>query len=162
MRQIGNLILGIFVIAALMGCNMGNCKKSNQGRSMEVNYKTTSNYFIKNGVGEFESSVITTKNDFDTLFGMAAVMGPNGKPTAIDFDNEYVIVVDGGVTDRNIEMRPGKMVAEGDSLYFNYDIVMGAKQSYASRPFLMVVVPDSIDGEVVLMPKTSYSEDFEQ
>ena len=60
--------------------------------SMEnLPYETVQGYFVKNDadLSTLKNGKITTEAEFSAIFGPAAVMGPNGMPTAIDFSKQY-------------------------------------------------------------------------
>ena len=48
---------------------------------------------IKNDQVIPEYPKITTEEEFNKLFGMATIMGKDGKPTAIDFTKQFVLGV---------------------------------------------------------------------
>ena len=82
----------ILLFSLLMACHVNNEKKA-QAIDKTLSYTVANNYFVKNNVNDLANSKITTREEFDNLFGMAATMGSNGTPTSIDFENQYVIAV---------------------------------------------------------------------
>ena len=66
---------------------------------------------------------------------MAAVMGNDGRPTEIDFNNQYVIAVSKPVTDRFTELEPVSLNGDGDGrLVFVYRTKAGQQLSYSMQP----------------------------
>ncbi len=98
------------------------------------------NYFFRNDATIPESPMITTEEQFDSLFGMAAFMGPNGTPTKIDFKKEFVIAVVLPVTDIETNLTPVSLTKDNDVLTFVYDCKQGEKNSFTTQPLLMIVV----------------------
>ena len=80
---------------------------------------------------------------------MAAVMGNDGRPTEIDFNNQYVIAVSKPVTDRFTELEPVSLNGDGDGgLVFVYRTKAGQQLSYSMQPSLVVVVDNKYRGMV--------------
>ena len=80
---------------------------------------------------------------------MAAVMGNDGRPTEIDFNNQYVIAVSKPVTDRLTELEPVSLKGDGDGgLVFVYRTKAGQQLSYSMQPSLVVVVDKKYRGMV--------------
>jgi len=63
-------------------------------RPFRVPFRYAKGYFVRNNVedGEYPAK-ITSQDQFDLFFGMATVMGENGKPTEIDFSKDFVIPI---------------------------------------------------------------------
>jgi len=118
---------------------------------MTVSYTEAKGYFVSNNLDSLPPSVITSEAELNKYFGMATVMGKNGKPTEIDFNKKYVIDVTLPVTDTATVMKPKslKKAANGD-LTFTYVIKRGEKQSYSVQPLLMIIVDKKHSGKVVL------------
>lgn len=68
--------------------------KISEYRPFRVPFRYAKGYFVRNDVedGEYPSK-ITSQGEFEKYFGMATVMGENGKPTEIDFNKDFVIPV---------------------------------------------------------------------
>ena len=56
----------------------------------DVPYKVANGYFVRNDVKKLPNGKISKQKDFEASFGMAAVMGNDGRPTEIDFNNQSV------------------------------------------------------------------------
>ena len=133
--------MGLFVLCMVNSCTQ---TLSTEG---DVAYTEGHNYFVRNDVTEVPT-VITTLEQFERYFGMAAVMGKNGQPTAIDFAKQYVIAVVMPVTDIMTEMSVHSLKQKGDTIVFTYRVKRGEHLSYSMRPMLMIVVDKKYKGEV--------------
>jgi len=126
----------IFCICALCALILTcSCSTTNT-----VPFSEAHNYFFRNDAKIPESPKITTEEQFDSLFGMAATMGPNGTPTAIDFTKQFVIAVVLPETDIETELTPVSLAKANDQLTFTYKCKKGEKTSYTMQPLLMIVV----------------------
>ena len=128
----------------------------------EIPYVVANRYFVRNDIDRLPANKITSQEQFDSLFGMATVMGADGRPTPIDFDKEYVIAIDEPDTDIKTEITPvsltfvpadsadggakdvpanasGKIVP-GTKLVLTYKVSHGERRSYTTHPLLMLVV----------------------
>ncbi|MGN0232059.1 MAG: hypothetical protein ACI4A8_07605 [Muribaculaceae bacterium] len=141
----------ILIAAVLSMLMLGSCSTSKRVEGpREVSYEVARNYFVRNDVagGSFAGR-IDTQEQFDAIFGAAAVMGPDGKPTEIDFSNSYVIAVAKSVTDRTTVLNPVRVVADVDgTVTLSYRTIVGSKQSYSMQPALIVVVSRRHSGTV--------------
>ena len=63
------------------------------GTTREVPFEVANNYFVRNDAPRPIPMKITTRDTFERIFGMAAVMGKDGLPTSIDFERQFVIAV---------------------------------------------------------------------
>ena len=136
-----------------------------------VPYTIAQGYFVRNDVDSLPSNRIITREQFDSLFGMATVMGANGKPTPIDFDRQFVIAVDAPVTNRitsivpiSLEFVPASIastnarakVAAGTTIEFTFKTQYGTPQSFSTHPVLILVVDRRYDAPVVLHRRLSF------
>ncbi|MDO4165308.1 MAG: hypothetical protein Q4D56_13150 [Bacteroides sp.] len=152
------------VMLALAGCLCAGCQSKSakaetnpsqtetvSTEEQDIPYKIAEGYFQNNQVKQLPSAPITTNKDFDSLFGMATVMGENGAPTAIDFTKEYVIAVGKPKTDIATTLIPLSLKRNADGeIVFKYHTITGAKQSYSILPCLIIIVPNEYKGRVVL------------
>jgi len=113
----------------------------------EVPYTEAKNYFVNNTVKEVPSK-ITTKENFEKYFGMAAFMGKNGEPTAIDFDKQFVIAVVAPETDKATTLTAKSLKSTDGQLVFSCLQEVGEQQSFTIRPLLLIVVDKQYDAEV--------------
>lgn len=117
--------------------------------AVDVPYKVANGYFVRNDVKKLPNGKISKQKDFEASFGMAAVMGNDGRPTEIDFNNQYVIAVSKPATDRFTELEPVSLKGDGDGgLVFVYRTKVGERISYSMKPSLVVVVDNKYRGMV--------------
>jgi len=119
------LALALCLIAAL-ACESG------------VPYKVADHYFFRNDATIPENPIITTQDEFESLFGMAAVMG--GLPTAIDFEKEFVLALVLPETDCPTTIHPKSLSAEGDTLTLTYKLDIKTKYTYTMQPCSILIV----------------------
>lgn len=117
----------------------------------KIPYTVGSNYFVRNDYDaeRLPSPVIRTQEQFDSVFGGAAVMGV--LPTAIDFSRQYVIAIVEPVTDHAVHFSVRNLVEIDGKLVLQYRREERDRRSYSVRPFLMVVVDSMYEGPVELV-----------
>ncbi len=117
-----------------------------------VPYTVANNYFVNNSVGDTVPPVkITSKEELERYFGMAAVMGADGMPTPIDFSKQYAITVVKPVTDTLTVLKPKSLKRDGKgNLVFTYKIKAKGRQTYSMRPMMLIIVDKKYDADVVL------------
>ncbi|WP_353120967.1 hypothetical protein [Dysgonomonas capnocytophagoides] len=126
-------------------------KEANAPDRKEIPFIVADRYFVNNTVKSIDNPKITTKEEFDSLFGMATAMGTNGLPTEIDFTKQYVIAVVKPETDYSTTLVPVSLQKnEKGEIVFSYKISKGEKQTYQIRPCLIVIVNKEATGDVVL------------
>ena len=132
---------------------LSSCSVNFQG--VTANYVRMNNYYVsnqmKNGTHKL---VIHNQQDFESVFGEAAVMGRNGQPTSIDFRHQFVIAVILPETNRQTTIETALLRRNGDRLYFSYIIDEGHATSYTMRPFTAVVVDRNEPSDVVFQRVT--------
>ncbi|MFP3598630.1 hypothetical protein [Chryseobacterium sp. SIMBA_029] len=127
----------IIFLAFLFSC------KTNTRKSEPIAFRVAQNYFVKNTqtVNIPAEKVITSKEQFDEIFGTAAHMGKNGMPTAIDFSREQVIAILLPVTNTSTEISPVKLInTDSDKAEFYYKIKSAEKLSYGIKPSLLLII----------------------
>ena len=152
------MILAFAAACCIAGCARGGAATASVADAQdtvvemsEVPYVVADRYFVRNDVDSLPSAKIDSQEMLDSCFGMATVMGENGRPTEIDFLRQYAIAVDMPVTDVATELVPLGLEKDGDgNVVFSYRVERGEKRSYSIRPLLMVVVDRRYDGNVVL------------
>lgn len=108
----------------------------------EVPYTVAERYFVNNTVQDsILTRVITSRNDFDKYFGMAAVMGEDGKPTPVDFSTQFVLAVINKESDREVKVTPLSLSVIGEKVKLKYKIQTGEEQqAFTSRVPLILIV----------------------
>ena len=118
--------------------------------SSEVAFEVAKNYFFKNDQVIPEYPKITTEAEFTKLFGMATMMGENGKPTAIDFTRQFVLAIVLPETDFATEINPVKVEEKGDSLLYTYEVKTGEKQSSRIQPVSIITLDKKYENKRVV------------
>jgi riboflavin synthase alpha subunit len=78
-------------------------------------------------------------------------MGNNGKPTVIDLEKEFVVVVICPETFFSTQFTSIKLVEEKSKVNIEYKIIKKEKQNYSIVPFnLMIVDKEHIEKHFVL------------
>ncbi|MDO4160143.1 MAG: hypothetical protein Q4D41_06780 [Prevotellaceae bacterium] len=149
------LIIAAMVLFTLTACHTkstvadGNVSSVNNG-SEEIPYKVAEGYFLRNDIKQTVIKKIDNREEFDSLFGMATVMGENGKPTPIDFSREYVIAVSMPETYHEAMLyTTGLARNDKDMIVFSYKYTIGEKRSYSITPCIIVVVSNEYSGKVI-------------
>lgn len=122
-----------------------SCASSEENKKMEpvnVSYEVAKGYFVKNtfSVQQPTSIIIANKLAFDSIMGMAATMGANGKPTDFDFSREYAIVFIYPETDSSVVLNLGSLQLKADTVRLSVTIQPGLKQTYRIVPSLLLKV----------------------
>ena len=116
----------------------------------EVPFEVAKNYFYKHNVG-VPSSKITTEEEFKKHFGMATLMGEEGKPTEIDFSKQFVVDFILPASKWEMEINPLKVETKGDTLFYSYDINVGKKQSYFTQPVSIIIIDKEFEKQEVVL-----------
>ena len=140
---------GIFLAAAMVLAF--SCTSSE-----DVPYEVVKNYFFRNDAEIPASPLITTQEQFDSLFGAAAFMGKDGQPTHVDFDRQSVIAVVLPETDIETTLRPLSLTRSSGSLTFTYGKEENDKLSYTIRPVLLVATNKAEGAESVVLKCEKY------
>lgn len=156
-------IYGITLSTLIAGCNSNpknnvgdetnNLPSTSQEKSMskDISFSLAKNYFVKNTVKHLDDPKIETPEKFNEIFGMAATMNKDGKPTAIDFSKQFVIAVVKPETDLETTLTPvGIQKNQGNETVLTYKAIVGPKQSFTTRPIMIVIVDKPENGKVVL------------
>ncbi len=119
--------------------------------TIEIPFIQAKNYFVKNTVKSLDSAKIETAEKFNSIFGMAATMNKEGKPTAIDFAKQYVIAVVLPETNLATSITPVRLQKDAEGqITLTYSVVSGEKQSFVVRPHFAIVVDKQETGNIIL------------
>ena len=146
------IFLSIVALLTMTACTSHSTDANiNSEETGEVDYEVAKNYFFKNDQQIPASPKITTEEEFNKLFGMATVMGKDGKPTSIDFTKQFVLAIVLPVTDMATEINPVKVEVKSDSLFYTYEVKTGEKQTFSIQPVSIIILDKQYeDNEVVL------------
>ena len=130
------------------------CVSASAQDKTKIPFVTAKNYFVRNDYSGTGTVKIESAKNFEEIFGAAALMGKNGRPTPIDFSKQYVIATISGVTNRSTELIPRSLVKDkSNNLIFDYTIKKGARMSYSMRPFVAIIVDKQYQGGIVVRPQ---------
>jgi hypothetical protein len=150
-----------FFIATLFSCNdnkqspnHNNDTKTTQESKVEndIPFNEAKNYFVKNTYKDsvLHTNILKSQVDFDNIFGMATTMGNDGKPTVIDFTNQYAIAVICPNSDKSPVLNILNVKSADNSITLHYKFTEGEKQSFSIRPFKIILLDNKYQGEVKL------------
>lgn len=126
-----------------------SCKTA-QTDDSAITYEVAQNYFIRNDADNELPTVIASQSQLDSIFGMATTMGPDGKPTPIDFSGQYAVCVALPVTDMETQLAVDTVKEENDKLVVDYTVSRGERQSYSTRPFMLLIFDNKYGKDVEL------------
>ncbi len=118
----------------------------------QIPFEEAKGYFVLNSYrdGNLTGPKITTQEQFETIFGPAPVMGKDGAPTKIDFNTSYAVAAIEPETDLETRMHVRMVQYEEDRVTIVYIVRHGKKQSFHTRPVLLLIIPKDKTGPVVL------------
>ena len=147
------IIFNLAVMIAISACEHkqeGTPARDNNEAGEEVVFEVAKHYFFKNDLDILPASPkITSEEVFNKLFGMATLMGKDGKPTEIDFSKQFVLAIVLPVTDFATEINPLKVEEKGDSLFYHYEVKMGEKQSFSIQPVSIIILDKKYEDKEV-------------
>ncbi|MBO4691796.1 MAG: hypothetical protein J5604_03360 [Bacteroidales bacterium] len=133
------IVIALALIGTIMAC------------TEEVTFEVAKNYFFKNNQEIPSNPKITDSLQFANLFGMATVMGENGKPTPIDFNSQFAVAVVLPVTDMSTEILPQTVVMQNDTLRYTYEVKVGDKQSFSIQPLSIIILDKKYESTPLVM-----------
>lgn len=115
-----------------------------------IEYQIINNYFVKSTVKKGQKRKIENQKEFDALFGAAAIMGKDGKPTAIDFKKQNVIAIIGNTTNYNTSYEiTGVAMGAMGTVVVSYKTNKGIKMTYSIRPFTAIIIDKNLTGKII-------------
>lgn len=116
----------------------------------KIEYQIINKYFVKNTVKKGQKRKIENQKEFDALFGTAATMGKDGKPSAIDFKRQNVVAIIGNTTNYNTSYEiTGVAMGLMGTVVVSYKTNKGAKMTYSIRPFTAIIIDKSLTGKII-------------
>jgi len=116
-----------------------------------IDFQIAKNYYVKNTIDSITNPLIENQATFDSIFGMATVMGEEGKPTAIDFTKQSVIAVMIPETEYVTSIIPSRLSKSSDGkIIFSYAIDQGEKTTSSMVPTCILIINKEDRGEVIL------------
>ncbi len=158
------VLLAFAVLLGLVACTTNKATSAEKSVvSSEVPFTVVEHYFFNKGQDIPVNPKITSEELFKQLFGMATVMGENGKPTEIDFSKQFVLAVVLPVTDINTEINPVKVEEKGDTLFYHYDVKTGEKQSFSIQPLSIIILDKKYENkEIFLINQQAMEENMKE
>lgn len=130
MQKLSSIVIAVALLTA--------CAVTREAKT--VSYTEAHGYFVRNDAPPHAPYYYDSQAAFDSVFGCAAVMGPNGMPTAIDFSRQSVVAVMGAETNRPTEYRPLSLTSQADTLRLTYTAIEQSPTSYTMLPLLLIVI----------------------
>jgi len=151
-KQSFHFLKTLFRIATLviLFISCGGSEVIKTKETINVSYEVAKGYFVKNtfSVQQPTPIILANKAALDSIMGMAATMGANGKPTDFDFSREYGIVFIYPETDSSVGLHPGILELQANTAKLSVRIEPGVKQTYRMVPMLLLkvagIAPDHI------------------
>ena len=158
------ILLAFAVLLGLVACTTNKATSAEKSVvSSEVPFTVAEHYFFNKGQDIPVNPKITSEELFKQLFGMATMMGENGKPTEIDFSKQFVLAVVLPVTDINTEINPVKVEEKGDTLFYHYDVKTGEKQSFSIQPLSIIILDKKYENkEIFLINQQAMEENMKE
>ncbi len=140
-----------FILLSLLFavCSCGITSK-NSTTDNDIPFITASNYFVNNTYSGSGVIKITSQKQFNSVFGMATVMGKEGTPTKIDFDTQYVIAIIEKESDKSPQIIVNSLREANKSVVVDYSVKEGSKTSYTIRPLVILILSDKYEGDIVV------------
>jgi len=125
-----------------------------------VPYREADHYFVRNDVKQPVPAKINSQDEFDKYFGMAAVMGKNGRPTPIDFASQFVIAVVLPETNQDIDIEDERLIDDGTNLTFEYSVERDDEiNTYTQVPMELIIVSRQNERENVVLKEVPHYDD---
>ncbi len=109
--------------------------------SVSVDFKELNGYFVKNRYeqkGEIDLVTLVNKDQLKDDFGIAKTM--TNKVDTVNFDSEFVISLISQQTDLKTDIKVDRIEMAGDVLSVHASVTHGEKQTFTSRPAILVAV----------------------
>ena len=148
--KLKNFLLIAFAAIVAVACDP-------KPESTEVPYTELKHYFFRNDAEIPANPKIDTQEQFDNFFGMAAVMGADGRPTAVDFAKQFVIAVVLPVTNQETEIDDERLLyykdlLGGTNLDFCYRVDRDEDTlSYSMQPIMLIAVDRQYEADNVYL-----------
>lgn len=135
-----------FISFALLACiaiGLSSCHSSESA----ISYKEASHYFVRNDVTDYSPRLIQSYEEFERYFGMAATMGTDGLPTAIDFKKQNVIAIIESQTNVDTDIKISSIKKQDGKIAVRYKVVKtGDPRSYSTVPCLLLRIDKKYGG----------------
>jgi hypothetical protein len=152
------------LLAVLLGC--GDPDSSSPGSTSEatdrspdatrnpggIDYIPAKGWFVRNDFPDMTlmTMLLESQSSFDEVLGAAATMGPDRRPTPIDFSKQSAIALIAPETDTAITLQCTALQPRNGQLHLTYRRKLGERQSFTTRPLLLLLVDRDRLAPVVL------------
>lgn len=118
-----------------------------------IPYKLAKNYFVRNDYPNKEIHIIriASQQKFDDIFGAAALVGEDGKPTEIDFSKRDVIALINDSSNNISGLNINSLKQSKGKINLNYSFTQIVAQSYQSRHSALLIVDKKYTGTLSAM-----------
>lgn len=139
----------ILSISILIVAIFGNAQL-NKSEAFNVQYSPLNGYFVKNTWKKQKATLLkfTSQAQLEKVFGMATVMGENGKPTMVDFTKSTVIALILPKTDALYDLKMVGLDKINKRIAFTYSYVEKGKTTAISQPFLLIQMDKTVKGKI--------------
>ena len=144
-------ILGAIFVLVIIGAWMLIAHMFKKPSETQVPFVVAHSYFVRNDVTEPIPVKIGSQDEFERYFGMAAFMGKDGQPTAIDFDKQFVLAIVLPVTDMSTQIMPLKVEAKGNRLFYYYEVKTGEQLSFSIQPVSIIILDKQYENHEVIL-----------
>ncbi|MGI9191312.1 MAG: hypothetical protein ACR2IL_04260 [Chitinophagaceae bacterium] len=140
-----------------------SCATTSQENTSEAQAKTDTlaftpvkNYFVNNTVDSSGLFLLNTNEACSALFGMATLMGPNGKPTTFNAETQTLLAYILPETDTATEIIPVRVERiDSNTLQFCCRITRGdSAMTYRIRPFSAVIIEKQAQQQIRFLEVT--------
>ncbi len=143
--------------AVMFMLNVMAFAQTDKNQASEIPFQIANGYFVKNTYtkANFPKGKITSQKKFDAIFGAAAYMGANGKPTDINFETHYVIAIIEQETNLNTEINVLALKKIGRKINCAFEVVSMEKMTSTIRPVVLLVVEKKHKGKIEFQRATT-------
>jgi heat shock protein HslJ len=132
----------------------------NKFHQSTIAYSELNGYFVKNTWNKNKTKVLrfSSQTQLEKVFGMATVMGENGKPTVVDFSKSVVIAVIFPKTDCSIDLKMLGIEQINKQIVLTYSYVEIGKTSAMIQPFLLIQMDKTVKGKISVVKQNPVLE----
>lgn len=139
MKKILSIAICAIAVLLLAQCSIS---RKLEAKAYPIDFTELHNYYVLNThkVKKVERKIITSEDEFFSIFGEAAVMGTNGNPTPVNFKTQFVLAVILPETNRSVSVYPAQVLENGNAVIFDYKVDKGSKNTYTMVPFTAIAI----------------------
>lgn len=130
------------IAIALLCCQCGTSAQLRRAQkgAKPISHQVLDNYYVRNTVdcSKVQRLIFDNQQDFDAVFGPAALMG--SRPTAINWNTQYVAAIVLPETNRPTMVTPISVKGNENAVIINYQVIKGRKSDYTIVPFTAIAL----------------------